>query len=181
MAYTSKKTQYWLNNDGLLQWYFTDQAKPAKAGILEDGNSGRQVLDMIVRLTDLPTVASANVQIQEDTVVIPKGVQIEEVQIEVLKVTAGAGSTLSVGLVNSDRTTTIDDAGILSASTTTWHTGVIGKTVVYRAGDTQAGTLVGTVTTAKGLVTAKANTADFTAGVVRVRVFFVATLAADYA
>jgi hypothetical protein len=170
----------WLNSDGLRIYFGTNEAKVTREGeprMVDSG--GTHVTEVIIDTTALPTVASGDVQIQGETI-IPNGAFLERVETLVLKETTSGGSAaLNVGLVRQDRSTAISTTGILAACTDVVDGTDLGENVSRAKGGTAAGTLIGTKLTNTGLITAHATTADFTAGVVRVRIHWYIPLAAD--
>lgn len=159
----------WMNNDGLYIKYGTDEGVIGKGGALAEGSAGQHVIDVNITLSTLTTTAA----IVEDNVIVPKGYVITRVQlITTTAATSGGSATLDVGLMRLDRSTNIDDDGlIVAAALSTFNS--VGETLDLVFGSTGAGALVGTVTDATypSYITASYNTAAFTAGVVKVRVF----------
>ena len=161
----------WLNNDGLFIKYGASEAASQDttkqpAGDYNTGGDPRSVTEVVLDLTDLNTSTAV---ILNDVLVLPKNVRIEEVEVEVVTAAAGATATLDVGLIKTDRTTVIDgEAFVKAAAVTTLD--AAGKRLNLIVGSTAAGDLIGTTTAFPGLLTAKAGTAAFSAGLVRVRV-----------
>lgn len=182
MAFVHLKTDAlggWTNPDGLRVYFGTNEAKVVREGAFEDLDSGgSHVTEVIIDMTTLPTVASGDIQIQGETL-IPKGAFLERVEVLVTKETTTASGTLSVGLVKQDRVTTISNTGILNALATVGDGTDLGENTSLTKGSTGVGVLIGTVTAFTGLITASAGTADFTTGVVRLRISWVMPLAAD--
>lgn len=179
MAVVGKETSnVWLNNDGLLWKYGTAEATKQITG--EYNVLGpRHMVEVTVDLDSLPTVASGDEQIQSDSVTIPNGAFIEEVEVLVTEETAGTNANLDLGLVDQDRSTEIDFNGLLAAADAFNGGTDLGTITRYTVGTTEVGALVGTKLTNTGLITASAETADFTAGVLKVRVFYYMPLASD--
>ena len=179
MAVVELKTNTWLNGDGLLVQFPPGTGANTRAG--EFSNDGRHWTEAIIDLTDLATVASGNEQIVGGHVTIPSGAFIEQVDVLVLTETAGTNANLDVGLVDQDRSTELDFNGFLAAADI-FNAGTdLGLLTSYVVGSTEAGALIGTKLTNTGLITASADTADFTAGVVAVRIYWTMPLAADLA
>lgn len=172
-----------VNADGLFQRYGTNEAQVRRGGQyagMSDG--GSHVAEVIVDLVAVSTAAahgSGNQVIVADNLYIPNGALLEKVELTVMEVSAGATATIDVGLVDQDRSTEIDFDGLIVAGTTGWHTAAIGTTVTYSQGSTEHGALLGTVLTNTGLLTVEIDTADFTAGVIKLRLFYSIPLAAD--
>lgn len=179
MAVVDLNTNEWVNNDGQLVLFGTDKTRPARVGAFSQLDGGRSCVEVTLSLTALPTVASGNEQILSDTVTIPNGALIEEIEIINTKAaTSGGSAVLDLGLVDQDRSTEIDFDGLLAdVALATFNT--IGEKTVIRVGSTGAGALVGTKITNTGLLTASADTADFTAGVLKIRVYYIVPLTAD--
>jgi hypothetical protein len=183
MAVVDLNTNEWLNADGLLVKFGTDLARPTRAGeystLLGGGEHMTEVIVDLVRLSALSTFGSDIDVILDDTVTIPNGAMLNKVRLTVMEVTAGASATLDFGLYDQDRTTAIDADGLIVAGTTGWHTSAIGTVVEYLQGSTEHGALLGTVLTNTGLLTAQVDGAAYTAGVIKLQVFWSVPLAAD--
>lgn len=171
-----KDANSWFNPDGLYVAQGTSQAISNRGG--EFCFEGPQrVVEVEVDLTALPTVASGNQQIISDNVFIPKGAQIEKVDWVMTKTATGAGARLDLGLVQEDRATITAQA--LLAADQNITTAAIGTYKSYTVGSTYAGSSLGTVTSQMFLLSANANNADFTAGKVRIRVYYSVPVSAD--
>jgi hypothetical protein len=96
----------------------------------------------------------------------------EMVEVETLVAATGATATLSVGLVkNSDRTTAISATAFVNAVTVA-SIAAVGTRLTITAGSTGAGANIGVATTFDALWTVTVGTANFTAGKVKVRVYW---------
>jgi hypothetical protein len=177
MAVVSLKSP-WVNNDGLAVQLPGDAGTVKRWGEVQ--LNGRHCIQGAINLAALPTAASGDEQIQSETVIVPSGALIEQVDVLVTKEPTTSGSpNLDLGLVRTDRTTELDYNGLLAA-TDTWETGTdLGAFVSYVKGSTEAGALIGTRLTNAGLITASPDTADWTAGVIIVRVYFSFVNSAD--
>lgn len=173
MAVVDKNTNEWVNSDGLLVKFGTSKARSEYGGELSTLADGTHCVTLFVDLAALPTAASGDEQIQHDSVTIPNGAFIEKVDVLVVEEPTTSGSpNLDLGLVDQDRSTEIDFNGFLAAADA-WETGTdLGTLTEYVKGTTEAGALIGTKITNTGLITASADTADWTDGVVRVRIFY---------
>lgn len=171
----------WANNDGLRVYFDNAQSTMNRGGEIHVDGSDKRKTQVVIDLTDLPTVASANQQVVADNVFIPKGAMIEQVDVVVLTETAGVNANLDVGLVKQDYSTEYDFNGLLAAADAFNGGTDIGTVTVYNVGTTEAGAKIGTVLTEDCLITANAETADFTAGVIRVDITWTKPLAADLA
>lgn len=169
----------WLNTDGQLVKFGTDKARVIRVGEYMDTQSGRHCVEATIDLTTLPTVASANTMILDDSVSIPNGAFLEEVTVLVTKETAGASATFTLGLVQQDRSTVTGATAILAANADINAGTDLGLNKTYVKGTSQAGTLIGTKLTTTNLLLASASTADFTAGVIKVRIFYSVPAPAD--
>ena len=180
MAFVGKRTtQTWLNADGLYLTSGVDEGVAQTVGEY-DQPGPRHVIEVIIDLDSLPTLASGNTQIQSDTITLPKGALIEKVDVIVTEVTAGTNANLNVGLVKLDRTTVYDADGILAAADA-FNASALGLVTEYLVGTTEVGSAVGTVLTESCYITAAPETADWTAGVVKVRIYYSFNVATDLA
>ncbi len=182
MAVVSKRTNPspWLNDDGLSVFFGRSEGAVSITGELNTLGPVHCV-SVTIDLDSLPTVASGDEQLQDDTLVIPQGALIEKVEILVTEETAGTNANLDIGLVKLDRSTELDFNGILTAGDDFNGGTDLGALYTYVKGTTDAGALVGAVTAFPGLITASAETADFTAGVIKVRVYYSIPGATDLA
>jgi hypothetical protein len=118
---------------------------------------------------DLDTLTSSAAIVGEG-VLIPNNHQVVSVEIFMEEAaTSGGSPTLDIGLVDQDRSTAIDDDGLVAALALT-SIDAIGDKLSLSQGSTGHGALVGTVITNTGYITAHYNTAAYTAGVARVTV-----------
>lgn len=153
-----------LNADGLFVKYGLDKTIPNRSGEYKTYGDLREV-EVTIDLTTL----TATPKIVSDQLFFPTNVRIEEVETFATVAAVGA-STLSVGLIKTDRTTAIAATGFLAVSPLANIDG-LGEKTVYRFGTAGAGTLVGTVSgTLVGYVTATGTATPFTAGTVVVRI-----------
>jgi hypothetical protein len=169
----------YLNADGLLVKLPQGNQFVNRGGV-HQSSDGKHMTECFIALASLPTAASGNEQIVLENVVFPNGAFIEKVEVFVTKEPTTSGSpNLDLGLVRVDRSTELDFNGFLAAADA-WETGTdLGTTTEYVKGTTEAGALVGTQLTQDGILTASADTADWTAGVVRVRIYWSMVLDAD--
>lgn len=181
MAVVGLKSKTWLNNDGLLVYFDNAQSTMNRGGEIHVVGSDKRITQVVIDLTDLPTVSSGDIQIVADNVFIPKGALIEKMDIITLTETTGTNANLDIGLVKQDRSTEFDFNGLLAAGDDFNGGTDLSKAYSYQAGTTDAGTKMGTVLTEDCLITANAETADWTAGVIRVDITWTKPLAADLA
>lgn len=157
----------WMDNTGMYQKFGTEQTVTAIAGEFKEYGDVREV-EIKLDLTKL--TASDAVIIGADNFFFPKGMQIQEVELEVVTgATAAGAATLDLGLVQTDRTTTISATGLISALAKT-SIDTAGKKVILFTGVTGVGASVGTQLSQVGYVTGKVNTGPFTAGLVMIRI-----------
>lgn len=180
MAVVGKQTSgVWdTNSDGLYWRYGVNEGTAQITGEYKTYGP-RRMVEVTIDLDSLPTVASGNEQIQSDTVTIPSGALIEEVELVATEETAGTNANIDIGLVDQDRSTEIDFNGLITAGDDFNGGTDLGKVYRYVVGTTDAGALIGTKLTNTGLITASADTADFTSGVLKCRVYFTIPLASD--
>lgn len=182
MTVTSLYTTKWDNGDGLRVKFPGDAQVRARGGVYPFGT--KTMVECFITLASLPTVASGNQQIVLENVVFPNGAFIENVDVLVTKETTGTNANLDLGLVKySDRTTELDFNGFLAAADD-FNSGTdLGGFISYSRGagtvTTEGGALIGTQLAFDGVLTANAETADWTAGIVRVRVFYSMQRSAD--
>ena len=174
----------WINDDGLPVYFPGDAGTVMRGG--ERDYDGRHETFVVIDLTALDAYDATSEQIVHETLSIPAGAFIEDVQVVVLKETAGTNANLDVGLVKqSDRTTEIDFNGFLTAADGFNGGTEVGSIWTYSKADsatvtTDGGALIGTRLASTGLITASADTADFSSGIIEFRVHWFVPLAADY-
>lgn len=158
----------WYNGDGLYIKYGTEQGTAGKAGEYTTDGPQRMIE---LEISDLTTLTTTGV-IQNDTVVLPKNARIEKVEvITTTAVTSGGSATLDIGLIRTDRSTAYDDDGLVAALALASFNSA-GETATLTTGVTSAGALVGTTLANNGYLVASYNTAAFTAGAIKVRIYF---------
>lgn len=167
----------WMNGDGLYVTFGAEKAQPSKGGAVSTLGANKLVEAVISDFTKLGT--TAEIIGTEDGgasfgVIIPKGAFIEKVEILMTTAATSAGSaTLDIGLIkSSDRSTAIDDDGLAAAVALT-AIDADGDVVELVQGSTGHGALVGTTLTENGVLCVSYNTAAFTAGAAKVRVYYV--------
>lgn len=158
----------WFNSDNLYIKFGPDSATATTAG--EYKNYGPlSVIEVKLDLTTL--TATAGGTIVADTTFFPKNARIEEIVVEVETAATGATATLDIGLKDTDRSTQIDYDGFVAAMTVATITPA-GKKVTLTAGSSFAGALIGTTNATVGYIVANYNTAAFTAGVIKLRIYY---------
>lgn len=161
----------WQNSDGLGVKFGREEAASQDTTKNPAGEykafGDKRITEFTLDLTDLNTSTQT---ILWDTAIFPKNARIEEIEVEVVTAaTSGGAATLDVGLIRLDRTTELDyDGFVAAAALATINTA--GKRLNLINGSTAAGALIGTTIANPGFGVAKAGTAVFTAGVLRVRV-----------
>jgi hypothetical protein len=157
----------WMNDDGLYVKFGTDRADVANGGEYNVLGGDHWVeFDL-----DMASVASATAIIN-DVVTIPALARIHTIDVLVLTATEGTNSNLNLGLTRYDRTTAIDADGLLAAADA-WHTAAAGTMTRYQVGTTEAGVLVGVSIGANpGYIAAHYDTGAFTAGLLRIRLYW---------
>lgn len=159
---------FWMDNDGLYRQYGVTKAVPEIGGDFHREGEYR-ILEYILDLTTLTPFTT--VVIPSNTTFIPKGVFVESVELIVETAAIGATATLSLGLVNLDRTT-VDTSNGFTTIAITGALLVQGAYLKLVTGSTGAGAYIGAAagTPVAGYLIATANTANFTGGKVRVRI-----------
>jgi hypothetical protein len=161
----------WYNADGLFVKFGAAQGDPASAGEYKSDGPLRVIEVNIPALASIGAVATPT--ILDDVTVVPKGAFIEkiEVVVDTAADSAADNATLNIGLVRTDRTTELDYDGFVTAGAQT-TIDAVGDVVEYIQGGTAHGALIGTALANNGLLTAGYGTAAYTAGAVRVRVYY---------
>lgn len=166
----------WQNSDGLRIKFGPAEADRTGAyvGQFAGPGAGTMVTEADI---DLATVAASTTPyILSPTVSIPNGAFIQSVTVEVLVETAGVNANLDIGLIDQDCATEIDFDGILAAADAFNGGTDIGTYTNYVRDSggltTEGGALLGTVLTNTGLLTARYDTAAFTAGRLRIRILW---------
>lgn len=162
-------TQTWLNNDKLYIKYGTTQATSNVAG--EYHYDGPRHCIEIDDLTLANVTATDGSYFVSDQVFFPKNARIEAVEVIAETAATGTGAVLNLGLCQTDRSTEIDFNGLLAAFPQTSLTPA-GKYTLNHEGDTYAGALIGTTTSTVGYIVADYDTAAFTAGKARIRIYY---------
>jgi hypothetical protein len=158
----------WTNSDGLYIKFGTEEATAATSGMYNKLDNEHEA-EVVLTLTALGTSAA---RVGSETLVIPSGARITKVTVlNQTAATSGGSATLNVGLQRLDRSTELDYDGLLVTAPLA-DFNAAGETKEYIIGVTGVGALVGTTTAYPGYITADYDTAAFTAGVVRVKIFY---------
>lgn len=166
--------QNWLNKDNLFIQYGTDKTVSENAGEYAFDGPNR----VIETYLDLTTLSTSSASIISNNLIFPAtaNMYIEKVELTVETAATGSTATLSVGLIQMDRSTVPSNYGhaFVNALAQT-SLSAAGDLVTLTAGSTGAGGLIGSFpATATGpyYLTAEAGTAVFTAGAVRIRIYY---------
>ena len=157
----------YLDNAGLYVKIGPEVAVPSTGGEYVTWAELREI-ELTLNLTAAAFPFGATNYILNDNVFLPASVRIQEVETFVETAGAGATATLDIGLMRTDRTTVTSANGLLAAKTVASMTA--GEKVVLTAGGTFAGALIGTTTANVNYITARVNTANFTAGTIKIRI-----------
>lgn len=158
----------WTNSDGLHIKYGQTEGEAGIGGAYAEGGAGQNVVEVDITLADLTTTAA----IQDDNIFIPAGAFISKIEVIATTAATGATAALNIGLQRRDRSTELDYDGLVAALAVT-AIDAAGETNTITDGGTGAGALVGTELAYSGYITADYDTAAFTAGVVKVRIYWV--------
>lgn len=175
-------TQNWLNKDGLFLQFGADKTTSEVAGEFAFDGPNR-VVEFTINLATANNGASLNATpvIISNNLVFPAPpagqMYIEKVELTVeTAATSGGSPTLSVGLIQMDRATipTNYSTAFINAATLA-SINAAGDLITYTTGVAGAGGLIGTQpanATGPYYITATGTATAFTAGVVRVRVYY---------
>src|SRR5678816_4074530 len=130
----------WFNSDSLLLKFGTEKATSTPTGEYRT-NGPKHMIETKISAATLTTTET----IVGDVTLVPKSALLESVEIDVEAGCAG-GTTVSIGLMKTDRTTTLGATALLNAETTTNLTNT-GKVLTYDSQTTNHGTLIGTAIT----------------------------------
>lgn len=156
----------WLNNDKLYIKYGTSETTPQVAGETKVFGSSH-IVEVVLDMTTLTSTDA----ILCDTVMIPKGAFIEKVETIATTACTGSSSTFTLGLYKTDRSAVNDSDGYIAAQALT-TLDAAGETTTHQIGSTYVGSSVGVSTSENTLISGKYGTAVFSAGKVRVRIFY---------
>lgn len=152
----------WTNDDGLYVKFGTELATATQGGQYRDA---AELIVVEIEFDYADLAATGTEKVMADNVIIPNGAHIEKAELYVQTVfSTGSSPTLTIGLIDQDRTTAIDadgiDATIAAAALTA------GATIACD------GALINTTLTNSGLVTMTEGTAAFTTGAGRLRIYY---------
>ena len=157
----------WLNGDGLFIQYGTAKAVPTTAGDYLSYGETREI-----EFTLTPSTLTTTPVIQDNVTFFPSNVFVESVTTVVDNVAIAGGTSISIGLMNLDRSTVISNTAFLAAAVIADHTAV-GQSKTYTNGVATGGAYLGTVTnlTSGGAyITALAAGTYTGAGTIKVRI-----------
>ena len=177
ITYTTPSGSTWINGDQLKVRFPAAANTPTRGGSISksDGN----MAEFFITLADLPaTSGNSNGLVVADNVRIPAGAFIEKVEVMVTKEPTDASGTANLDLGTciahgaAGVLTGVDSDGFLAAADLFSAGTDLGTIVTYDTLTTESGVRIGTVLAADYLVTASYDTAAFTGGVIRVRIFW---------
>lgn len=165
----------WTNDDGLhIKYGTTEGTSTHPAGVYCGGVGGEQICEVVIDLTLL----DASEAILNDVAVLPANAWITKVEVQTV-VAAATGTAIDVGLIDQDRSTEEDYDGLLAAFPTA-QMNAVGETVKFYETHTEPTTMTGTgalvgqeLTNASYISASRTDGTAFTAGKVKVRVWYV--------
>ena len=166
----------WTNADGLRITFGAERAEPHNGGAISTMGAQKLIEATIADLSELadtPEVVGREDGGASYGVFVPKGAVIEKVEIFTSVAADGAGDAgvLDLGFIRTDLAATeIDYDGI--AANLPQANMEAGETHVITLGATGAGALIGTALAHNGLLVASYDTAAFTAGAIKIRIFY---------
>jgi len=158
----------YLDNSGLYIKIGPEVAVPSTGGEYKTYAELREI-EFTLNLANPTYTFGATNYIINDNLFFPTGVRIQEVETVVDTAATGATATFDLGLMRTDRTTVTSATAFLAAVTVA-SLATVGTKAVVSTGGTFAGALIGTTTASVNYVTLRVNTANFTAGVVKIRI-----------
>lgn len=158
----------WLNSDGLYIKYGQSNDTTANLGEY-DFDGPDHYIELIINGTALATATDS---ILADNVQLPAGCRVKKVELYIETAFTGATATLDVGTISTDRSTVYSATGLVAAAAVATLTPAGTTITITKSTDTAGGAQVGTTLAGHNLITAGANTALFTAGRARLRVFY---------
>ena len=173
----------WRNDDNLLVKFGTAKATSSWGGEYMTMNGGKHVIEFDVDLLDAGLSATDAIVPNTDTLWIPKGAFIEEVQAVVTETITGSTPNLDLGLIYYTAAgvlTELDYDGLIIAGDFS-DPGTIGEVHTYRSAGSvptaqaDVGALVGTTlatTAAKYYFSWSEETNSYTAGALKIRVVY---------
>lgn len=164
----------WTNDDGLHIKFGTSEGVSTHSAGEYNTLGPNRMVEVEIDLTELTQTEA----ILNDVVVLPAGAFIERVET-IAEVAGATGTAIDVGLIRLDRSTELDYNGLLAASPIA-NFNADGEYACFKVGATEptgltgTGALIGTTLSNAGYISASMTDATaFTAGRVKVRVWFV--------
>lgn len=159
----------WTNADNLYVKFGTEKATPSKGG--EYNLLGPE--HMIEVHIDLQNLTATEETPVSDTIIFPAGVRPVRVRTIVTEVpVTGDAANWNLGFMETDRSTEIDFDGLVAAGDGEVGAAV-GTITDYTQGSTEHGADLGELTTVPSYIVAWADTGTFSAGMLRVQIFYV--------
>ncbi len=171
----------WLNKDNLNVKFGRDEANKV-LGAEYSVMDGRHIYEFDLPYTEVQSTSAVVIGSVGNPgaigIVLPKGLYIDEVDVEATTAFQSSGtigsSTLSIGMVKMDRSTTYDVDGLTTTSFVGSTIDTAGETTKITVGTTGYGSAIGTTLTEDVILTAlnsqHASHPFTTAGVAKVRV-----------
>lgn len=166
----------WTNADGLRVTFGAERAEPHNGGAISTMGAQKLIeaeIAALSELADTPEVVGREDGGASYGVFIPKGAVIEKVEIftSVAADSAGDAGVLDLGLIRTDAAGTEIDYDGLAANLPQANMDA-GETHTITLGATGAGALIGTTLAHNGLLVASYDTAQFSAGSIKIRVYY---------
>lgn len=162
----------WYNADGLYIKFGVEEATPGKVANYRTAGP-QQMLEIYLDETTLKGLsATAGATVLDYNAVLPKNARIEKVEVIAQKAATSSGAAaLNIGLIRTDLSTELDYNGLVAALALT-AIDAAGETTSLVVGSSGAGALIGTTLANNGYLVADYDTAAYTAGELRIRVYF---------
>jgi len=113
MALQALPTGYWKNSDGLLVKFGTTEGIPGKAGEYRDTHLGDAVVNVEIDYSLFTGVTATNAVIVDYGVKLPAGAIIDNIVVVADKAFVTNPTSIDVGLVREDMSTTYDEDGLI--------------------------------------------------------------------
>ncbi len=112
MALQALPGNLWLNSDGLLVKYGIQEGIPGKVGEYQDTHLGDAVINVELDYSLFTGVTATNAVIVDYNTLVPKGAIIDHIVVVTDKA-FNTLTTIDMGLVREDMTTTYDEDGLI--------------------------------------------------------------------
>lgn len=113
MALAARPTNTWLNADGLLVKYGTQEGIPGKVGEYQDTHLGDAVVNVEIDYSLFTGITATQAVIVDYGCKLPAGAIIDAIRITTDKAFATNPTSIDVGLVREDMTSTYDEDGLI--------------------------------------------------------------------